>query len=207
MRAAVSLKPYTGADRRASIKNLIVDERRRVLFVEGSRNYDIQRFNLPLSPGDGQRRIRASAARTATRRACRCPTSNASTTRTQPERPIVTDRCDFTKRTLVALACARIVAGSRGAARRRTRARRHDVRRRHSQRPRARRPGQSVDSRRRRDSRRQVREDRQACTGRGRDGDRRDGEVREPRLDRHDGPVGRRAAAQRPAPRTSCRRA
>ena len=35
MRATVSLKPYTGATDAASIKNLVIDERRRVLFLEG----------------------------------------------------------------------------------------------------------------------------------------------------------------------------
>ena len=53
LRAAASLKPYTGATDAASIRSLIVDERRRVLFVEGFRNYDIQRFSLPLNPAVG----------------------------------------------------------------------------------------------------------------------------------------------------------
>jgi hypothetical protein len=53
LRAAVSLKPYAGATDAASIKALIIDERRRVLFVEGFRNYDIQRFALPLNPAVG----------------------------------------------------------------------------------------------------------------------------------------------------------
>lgn len=53
MRAAVSLKPYTGPTDAASIKNLVVDERRRVLFVEGLRNYDIERFSLPFQPATG----------------------------------------------------------------------------------------------------------------------------------------------------------
>jgi hypothetical protein len=53
MRTTVSLKPYTGATDATSIKNLIIDERRRVLFVEGFRNYDIQRFNLPFNPAVG----------------------------------------------------------------------------------------------------------------------------------------------------------
>jgi hypothetical protein len=50
MRAAVPLQPYTGATDDASVKNLVIDERRRVLFVEGFRNYDIQRFSLPFNP-------------------------------------------------------------------------------------------------------------------------------------------------------------
>jgi hypothetical protein len=53
MRAKVSLKPYVGATDAASIKNLIADERRRVLFLEGTRNYDIQRLSLPFSPAVG----------------------------------------------------------------------------------------------------------------------------------------------------------
>ena len=53
LRATVGLKPYSGGTDAASIKNLIIDERRRVLFVEGFRNYDIQRFNLPQVPAVG----------------------------------------------------------------------------------------------------------------------------------------------------------
>lgn len=53
MRAAVSLKGYTGPTDAASIKNLIIDERRRVLFAEGFRNYDIQRFSIPFNPAVG----------------------------------------------------------------------------------------------------------------------------------------------------------
>jgi starch-binding outer membrane protein, SusD/RagB family len=53
MRTAVSLKGYTGPTDAASIKNLVVDERRRVLFLEGTRNYDIQRLSLPLNPAVG----------------------------------------------------------------------------------------------------------------------------------------------------------
>ena len=53
LRAAVNLKPYAGSTDAASIKALIADERRRVLFVEGFRNYDIQRFNLTLNPAIG----------------------------------------------------------------------------------------------------------------------------------------------------------
>jgi starch-binding outer membrane protein, SusD/RagB family len=53
MRAAVGLAPYTGATDAASILVLVASERRRVLFVEGFRNYDIQRFNLPLNPAAG----------------------------------------------------------------------------------------------------------------------------------------------------------
>jgi hypothetical protein len=55
LRAAVvpALNPYTGATDAASIKNLIVSERQRVLFVEGFRAFDIERFNLPLVPAVG----------------------------------------------------------------------------------------------------------------------------------------------------------
>lgn len=53
MRAAVGLSPYTGATDNASIQALIISERRRVLFVEGFRNYDIQRFTIPFNPPAG----------------------------------------------------------------------------------------------------------------------------------------------------------
>lgn len=53
LRAAQNLKPYTGATDATSIKNLIIDERRRALFVEGFRNYDAQRFSLPFNPTVG----------------------------------------------------------------------------------------------------------------------------------------------------------
>jgi hypothetical protein len=50
MRAAVNLKPYTGATDATAIKNLIASERQRVLFVEGFRAFDVERFNLDLVP-------------------------------------------------------------------------------------------------------------------------------------------------------------
>ena len=53
MRTAAGLKPYSGATDAASIKALIIDERRRVLFAEGLRNYDIQRFSIPFNPAVG----------------------------------------------------------------------------------------------------------------------------------------------------------
>jgi starch-binding outer membrane protein, SusD/RagB family len=53
LRATHSLPAYTGPTDPASIRNLIIEERRRELFVEGFRNYDIQRFNLPLVPAPG----------------------------------------------------------------------------------------------------------------------------------------------------------
>ena len=52
LRAAAGLQPYTGPTDATSIQNLIIDERRRALFLEGFRNYDMQRFdvtfNLPV---------------------------------------------------------------------------------------------------------------------------------------------------------------
>ena len=53
MRAAASLSPYTGATDATSITNLIFSERQRVLFVEGFRAFDIERFQLPLVPPAG----------------------------------------------------------------------------------------------------------------------------------------------------------
>jgi hypothetical protein len=53
LRDAVSLPHYTGATDAASIKTLIINERVRALFAEGFRNYDMQRFQLPLVPAPG----------------------------------------------------------------------------------------------------------------------------------------------------------
>jgi hypothetical protein len=53
MRAAANLRPYTGATDAASITRLIASERQRVLFVEGFRAFDIERFNLELLPAPG----------------------------------------------------------------------------------------------------------------------------------------------------------
>ena len=53
MRSTVGLMPYTGATDAASIKALVIDERRRVLFGDGLRNYDIERFNIPFNPPVG----------------------------------------------------------------------------------------------------------------------------------------------------------
>jgi starch-binding outer membrane protein, SusD/RagB family len=53
LRATHSLPAYTGPTDAASIRTLIIEERQRELFVEGFRNYDIQRFNLPLVPAPG----------------------------------------------------------------------------------------------------------------------------------------------------------
>ena len=53
MRASVGLLPYTGLTDPASIKNLVISERQRVLFLEGQRNYDIERFQIPFNPPVG----------------------------------------------------------------------------------------------------------------------------------------------------------
>jgi len=53
LRAAVSLKPYAGATDATSITALVAGERQRVLFVEGLRMFDVERFNLPLVPAPG----------------------------------------------------------------------------------------------------------------------------------------------------------
>jgi hypothetical protein len=53
LRATANVRAYTGGTDAASIKNLIIDERRRVLFAEGFRNYDIQRFSLTQNPAAG----------------------------------------------------------------------------------------------------------------------------------------------------------
>jgi hypothetical protein len=53
MRTAAGLKSYTGATDAASITQLIIGERERVLFVEGFRAFDIERFNIPLNPTAG----------------------------------------------------------------------------------------------------------------------------------------------------------
>lgn len=53
MRADANVNPYTGPTDAASIKNLIISERQRVLFLEGQRNYDIERFQIPFNPPVG----------------------------------------------------------------------------------------------------------------------------------------------------------
>jgi hypothetical protein len=53
MRADVGLQPYTGPTDAASIRNLVISERQRVLFLEGLRNYDIERFQIPFNPPVG----------------------------------------------------------------------------------------------------------------------------------------------------------
>ena len=52
-RADAGVNPYIGAIDAASIKNLIISERQRVLFLEGQRNYDIERFQIPFNPPVG----------------------------------------------------------------------------------------------------------------------------------------------------------
>jgi hypothetical protein len=49
----IALKPYVGPIDAASIRNLVIDERKRVLFLEGQRNYDIERFGIPFNPPVG----------------------------------------------------------------------------------------------------------------------------------------------------------
>jgi starch-binding outer membrane protein, SusD/RagB family len=53
LRAPHGLPAYTGPTDAASIRSLVIEERRRELFVEGFRMYDIHRFNLPLIPPPG----------------------------------------------------------------------------------------------------------------------------------------------------------
>jgi len=53
MRTDVGLSPYTGLTDATSIKNLVISERQRVLFLEGQRNYDIERFSIPFNPPVG----------------------------------------------------------------------------------------------------------------------------------------------------------
>lgn len=53
MRDQYGLPHYTGPTDAASITQLIINERQRALFVQGFRNYDIQRFNIPLNPPPG----------------------------------------------------------------------------------------------------------------------------------------------------------
>jgi hypothetical protein len=53
MRTTAGLKLYAGATDATSITNLVVGERQRVLFVEGFRMFDVERFNLPLVPVPG----------------------------------------------------------------------------------------------------------------------------------------------------------
>jgi hypothetical protein len=53
MRAAAGLAPYTGATDAVAMKVLIASERQRVLFLEGFRAFDIERFSLPLVPAAG----------------------------------------------------------------------------------------------------------------------------------------------------------
>ncbi|HSW30610.1 MAG TPA: RagB/SusD family nutrient uptake outer membrane protein [Longimicrobiales bacterium] len=53
LRAPHGLPAYTGPTDATSIQNLIIEERRRELFVEGFRLHDTHRFKLPLIPAPG----------------------------------------------------------------------------------------------------------------------------------------------------------
>jgi starch-binding outer membrane protein, SusD/RagB family len=53
LRSARGLPNYSGGTDAASIRTLIIEERRRELFMEGFRNYDIQRFAIPFNPPVG----------------------------------------------------------------------------------------------------------------------------------------------------------
>ena len=53
MRTDAGLTAYSGPIDANSIKNLIISERQRVLFLEGQRNYDIERFQIPFNPPVG----------------------------------------------------------------------------------------------------------------------------------------------------------
>ena len=52
LHAAAGLPAFSSTDS-AEIMNQVVDERRRELFLEGQRGYDINRLNLPLNPPVG----------------------------------------------------------------------------------------------------------------------------------------------------------
>src|SRR5262249_15950976 len=52
LHAAVGLDPFTSSDPTA-IHEQIIEERRRQFFLDGHRNYDRIRFNLPLDPAPG----------------------------------------------------------------------------------------------------------------------------------------------------------
>jgi hypothetical protein len=53
MRTDAGVNLYAGPTDAASIQNLIISERQRVLFIEGQRNYDIERFHIPFNPPEG----------------------------------------------------------------------------------------------------------------------------------------------------------
>jgi hypothetical protein len=52
LRAAHSLPPMSAAEL-ADIQGTLIEERRRELWLEGQRQYDINRFTLPLTPAQG----------------------------------------------------------------------------------------------------------------------------------------------------------
>ncbi|MGH7443956.1 MAG: RagB/SusD family nutrient uptake outer membrane protein [Longimicrobiales bacterium] len=53
LRAPHGIPAYTGPIDAASIRTLVIEERRRELFVEGFRMHDLHRFELPLVPAPG----------------------------------------------------------------------------------------------------------------------------------------------------------
>ncbi|HEY2375040.1 MAG TPA: RagB/SusD family nutrient uptake outer membrane protein [Gemmatimonadaceae bacterium] len=53
LRDSVGLAHYTGQTDAASIKSLVISERQRVLFLEGQRNYDVERFQIAFNPPIG----------------------------------------------------------------------------------------------------------------------------------------------------------
>lgn len=53
LRAPHGLPAYTGPNDDASVLNLVIEERRKELFVEGFRMHDFHRFALPLVPAPG----------------------------------------------------------------------------------------------------------------------------------------------------------
>lgn len=53
LRATYGITPYTGGQSTAEVTALLIDERRRELFLEGHHLYDAIRFNLALQPATG----------------------------------------------------------------------------------------------------------------------------------------------------------
>lgn len=53
LRATQSITAYTGGTSQAEVLALLIDERRRELFLEGHHLYDANRFNLALTPAAG----------------------------------------------------------------------------------------------------------------------------------------------------------
>ena len=80
LRTAAGLQGYRGATDAASIQALVIDERRRALFLEGFRNYDMQRFNIPFNPAVGTA-YPLKGGTYGNTRCSRCRTSSGTTTR------------------------------------------------------------------------------------------------------------------------------